>query len=90
MRSSWLSFRRLNHGQVSRCDESPAIKRLNLETFARFEVHAVRQGNIFTYHMNAKEMMMWDLGAKNTKQIKTQEEQTGVNLDHYYKQNIQN
>ena len=39
--------------------------------------------------MNAKEMMMWDLGAKNTKQIKTLEEQTGVNLDHYYKLNIQ-
>ena len=41
---------------------------------------AVRQGNNFTYHMNAKEMMMWDLDAKNTKQIKVLEEQTGVNL----------
>ena len=40
--------------------------------------------------MSAKEMMMWDLGAKNTKQIKTLEEQTGVNLDHYYKLNSQN
>ena len=65
------------------------MKRLHLEAFARLEVPAVFQGNNFTYHMNAKEMMMWDLGAKYTKQIKT-EEQTGVNLDLYYKLNIQN
>ena len=42
--------------QVSRCDESRAIKRLNLETFAHLEVPAVRQGNNFTYRMNAKEI----------------------------------
>ena len=34
--------------------------------------------------MNAKEMIMWELGAKNAKHIKSLEEQTGVNLDHYY------
>ena len=40
--------------------------------------------------MNAKELMMWDLGVKNAKQIETLEEQTGVNLDHYYKLRIVN
>ena len=40
--------------------------------------------------MNAKELMMWDLGAQNAKQIETLEEQTGVNLDHYYKLRIVN
>ena len=48
------------------------------------------QENTFTYHMNAKELMMWDLGVKNAKQIETLEEQTGVNLDHYYKLKIVN
>ena len=33
-------------------------------------------------------MMMCDLGAKNARKIKTLEEQTGVNLDHYYKLKI--
>ena len=44
-------------------------------------------GNNFAYLMNAKEMM-WELGAKNAEHIKSLEEQTGVNLDHYYKLNI--
>ena len=46
------------------------------------------QGNNFAYLMNAKEMITWELGAKNAKHIKLLEEQTGVNLDHYYKLNI--
>ena len=56
------------------------------------------QGNTFTsfhyhMHMNAKgKEMMWDLGTKNTKQIKALEEQTGVNLDPIidHKLNIEN
>ena len=38
--------------------------------------------------MNAKEVIMWELSAKNVKQIKSLEEQTGVNSDHYYKLKI--
>ena len=63
------------------------LTQIMLESLAHLEVPAAPQGNTFTYHMNAKEM--WDLGAKNTKQIKMLEEQTGVNLNHYYKLNIQ-
>ena len=59
------------------------LTQILLESLPHLEVPAAPQGNTFTYHMNAKEMMIWDLGAKNTKQ-------TGVNLNHYYKLNIQN
>ena len=59
-----------------------------LETLNGLAVPKAPHGNTFTYHMNAKEVMMWDLGAKNAKQIKTLKEQTGVNLDHYYKLRI--
>ena len=48
------------------------------------------QGNTFTYHTNANEMMMWELGAKNAKHIKSLQEQMGVNLDHYHKLGIIN
>ena len=65
------------------------LTQVMLESLARLEVPAAPQGSAFTYHMNAKEMMMWDLGARNTKQIKMLEEQTGENLNHYYKLNIQ-
>ena len=33
---------------------------------------------------------MLDLNVKNAKQMKMLEEQTGVNLDHYHKLNIEN
>ena len=39
------------------------------------------QGNNFTYLMNVKEMVMWEVGAKNAKHIKSLEEQMGMNLD---------
>ena len=35
-----------------------------LETLNGISVPKVLQGNTFTYHANAKEMMMWELGAK--------------------------
>ena len=64
------------------------LTQIMLETLNGLAVPKAPQGNTFTYHMNAKEVMMWDLGAKNAKQIKTLEERTGVNLDHYYKLRI--
>ena len=66
------------------------LTQIMLETLNRLPVPKAQQGSTFTYHMNAKELMMRDLGAKNTKQIETLEEQTGVNLDHYYKLRIAN
>ena len=59
-----------------------------LETLNGISVPKAPQGNNFTYLMNAKEMIMWELSAKNAKQVKSLEEQTGVNLDHYYKLKI--
>ena len=66
------------------------LTQIMLETLNGLSVPKAPQGNTFTYHMNAKELMMWDLGAKNATQIETLEEQTGVNLDHYYKLRIVN
>ena len=70
--------------------ETILLTQIMLETLNGLSVPKFPQGNTFTYHMNAKELMMWDLGAKNAKQIETLEEQTGVNLDHYYKLRIVN
>ena len=64
------------------------LTQIMLETLNGISVPNVPQGNTFTYHANAKEMMMWELGAKSAKHIKSLEEQTGVNLDHYYKLKI--
>ena len=66
------------------------LTQIMLETLNGYSVPKAPQGNTFTYHMNAKELMMWDLGVKNAKQIETWEEQKGVNLDHYYKLRIVN
>ena len=66
------------------------LTQIMLETLNGLSVPKAPQGNTFIYHMNAKELMMWDLGAKNAKQIERLEEQTGVNLDHYYKLGIVN
>ena len=66
------------------------LTQIMLETLNGLAVPKAPQGDTFTCHMNAKELMMWNLGAKNAKQIKTLEEQTGVNLDHYYKLRIVN
>ena len=35
-------------------------------------------------------MVIWDLNKKNAELMKALEEQTGVNLDHYHKLNIEN
>ena len=59
-----------------------------LETLNGISVPKALQGNNFAYLMNTKDMIMWELGAKNAKHIKSLEEQTGVNLDQYYKLNI--
>jgi hypothetical protein len=61
-----------------------------LETLTGITVPMAPQGNTFTYHMNAKEMMMWDMARKNEKQIEALEKETGVNFDHYHKLNIIN
>ena len=68
--------------------QSILLTQIMLETLNGLSVPKAPQGNTFTYHANAKEMMMWDLGAKNAKQIKTLEEQTGMNLDNYYELKI--
>ena len=68
--------------------QSILLTQIMLETLNGISVPKAPQGNNFTYLRNAKEMMMWELGAKNTKHIKSLEEQTGVNLDHYYILNI--
>ena len=62
------------------------LTQIMLETLNGISVPKAPQGNTSTYHANAKEM--WELGAKNAKHIKSLEEQTGVNLDHYYKLKI--
>ena len=66
------------------------LTQVMLETLNGISVPKAPQGNTFTYHANAKEIMMWELGAKNAKHIKSLEEQTGVNLDHYHKLGILN
>ena len=64
------------------------LTQIMLETLNGISVPKALQENNFTYLMNAKEMIMWELGAKNAKHIKSLEEQMGVNLDHYYKLKI--
>jgi hypothetical protein len=59
-----------------------------LETLTGITVPQVSQGSDLTYQMDAKEIMMLDLGRKNEGQVLTLEKETGVNLDHYHKLNI--
>ncbi len=66
------------------------LTQIILETLTGVTVPQAPQGNNFTYHMNAKEIMMWDLARKNEKRVATLEEEMGVNLDHYHKLNIRN
>ena len=70
--------------------QSILLTQVMLETLIGISVPKASQGNTFTYHANANEMMMWELGAKNAKHIKSLQEQTGVNLDHYHKLGIIN
>ncbi len=37
--------------------------------------------------MNAKEMLLWNMGRQNEEQIRGLEKETGVNLEHYHKLN---
>ena len=61
--------------------QSILLTQIMLETLNEISVPKAPQGSNFAYLMNAKEMIMWELGAKNAKHIKSREEQTGVNLD---------
>ena len=61
-----------------------------LETLTGITVPQVSQGSDLTYRMDAREMMMLDLGRKNERQVEALEKETGVNLDHYHKLNIRN
>ena len=70
--------------------QSILLTQIMLETLTDVTVPPAPQSSNFTYHMNAKEMVMLDLNVKNAKQMKMLEEQTGVNLDHYHKLNIEN
>lgn len=72
------------------------LTQIMLETLNGITVPPAPQGKPFTgiqnftYIQNSKEIMMWDLNVKNSKEIKLLEEKTGVNLDHYHKLNIEN
>jgi hypothetical protein len=59
-----------------------------LETLTGITVPQVSQGSDLTYRMDAKEMMMLDLGRKNEGQVLTLEKETGMKLNHYHKLNI--
>ena len=59
-----------------------------LETLTGITVPQVSQGSDLTYRMDAREMMMLDLGRKNEGQVLTLEKETRVNLNHYHKLNI--
>jgi flagellum-specific peptidoglycan hydrolase FlgJ len=66
------------------------LTQIILETLTGETVPRAPQGNTFTYHMNGKEVMMFDKARKNEKQVEGLEKETGVNLDHYHKLNIRN
>ena len=70
--------------------QSILLTQIILEALNGISMPKAPRGNTFTYHANAKEIMMWELGAKNAKHIKSLEEQMGVNLDHYHKLGIRN
>ena len=61
------------------------LTQILLETLTVITVPQVSQGSDL---LDAKEMMMLDLGRTNEKQVLTLEKETGVNLDHYHKLNI--
>ena len=57
--------------------QSILLTQIMQETLNGISVPKAPQGNNFTYLMNAKEMIMWELSAKNAKHIKSLEEQMG-------------
>ena len=60
-----------------------------LETLTGVTAPAIPPRNC-SYHMDAKEIMIFDLNVKIDKLIKELEERTGVNLNHYHKLKIEN
>jgi hypothetical protein len=66
------------------------LTQIILETLTGITVPRAPQGNTSTYHMNAKEMLMWDMARKKHFFFEAFEKETGVNLDHYHKLNIRN
>jgi hypothetical protein len=66
------------------------LRQALLEVLNTSVVPRAPQGNNFTYHMNAREEMMFSFGAKIGQDIKQLQEETGVHLDHYNKLQIKN
>ncbi len=65
------------------------LTRILLETLDVIKVPRAPQNpnGYFVYRMNAKEMLLWNMGRKNEEQIRGLEKETGVNLEHYHKLN---
>ena len=65
------------------------LTRILLETLDVIKVPRAPQNpnGYFVYRMNAKEMLLWNMGRKNAEQVKALEKETGVNLEHYHKLN---
>ncbi len=64
------------------------LTRILLEVLDAIEVpRAPQDPNGFVYRMNAKEMLKWNMGSKNQKELEALEKETGVSLEHYYKLN---
>ncbi len=65
------------------------LTRIMLETLDAIKVPRAPQNpnGYFVYRMNAKEMLLWNMGRKNEEQIRGLEKETGVNLEHYHKLN---
>ena len=53
------------------------LTQIILETLTGITVPRAPQGNTFTYHMNAKEMLMWDMARKNEKQVEALQKKRG-------------
>jgi hypothetical protein len=53
------------------------LTQIILETLTGITVPRAPQRNTFTYHMNAKEMMMFDMAGKNEKQVEALEKKGG-------------
>ena len=69
---------------------SIVLTQIVLEMLTGITVPRVFQEGDTNYRMDARETMMLNLTRTNEKQVLTLERETGVNLDHYYKLNINN
>ena len=65
------------------------LTQILLETVDTIKVPRAPQNpnGYFTYRMNAKEMLLWNMGRKNSERVKDLERETGVSLEHYHKLN---